>query len=103
MNGISLHWYLWGPVGWLYEERYLNARMKLRLTRRMLDLKYQQSELDLLFFGCNPPLPPSQGDQIIVCYSANCLCIGRFTVCGEYSLSFFGENSHQMDTFLRKK
>lgn len=34
------------------------------LTRRMLDLKYQQSELDFL---CAKPRP-SQGDQIIVCY-----------------------------------
>lgn len=82
MNGLSLYWYLDEQDGFMW--RYLNARMKLRLSRRMLDLKYQQSEPDFV-------RTLSQGDQILVCYSANCLCMGRVTVCGNILSHFWRE------------
>ena len=53
MNGRSLCWYLQEQDGFM-EEICLNARMKLRRSCRMLDLKYQQSELD---FCAKTPKP----------------------------------------------
>ena len=44
MNGLSLYWSRMA----LRVERYLNARVKLRLSHRILDLKYQRSEPDFV-------------------------------------------------------
>lgn len=84
MNGLSLHWYLHEQDGFMRREGYLNARMKLRVSRRKLDSKYQQSEPDFV-------QTLSQGDGILVCYSANCLCMGRVTVCGNIRSHFWRE------------
>lgn len=61
-----------------------SARMKLRLSCRTLDLKYQQSELD---FCAKPEAKVIK----LLCYSANCLCIGRVTVCGSILSHFWRE------------
>ena len=69
-------------TGWLYVERYLNARKKLRRGCRMLDLKYQQSELDF----CAKSL--SQGDQNSCVLFCQLSMYGEGYCMWEYSLSF---------------
>lgn len=63
----------------------------------MLDLKYQQSELDFCAKSLAKVIP------ILVCYSANCPCMGRDTyMLGTFSL-IFRESIHHTVKFLQKK
>lgn len=63
----------------------------------MLDLKYQQSELDFCAKSLAKVIP------ILVCYSANCPCMGRDTyMLGTFSL-IFRESIHHTVKFLQKE
>lgn len=77
-------------------ERYLSARMKLRLTCRMLDLKYQQSELDFC------AKPRAKVIKFLCVILPTVYVWGGLLYVGIFSL-IFGENNHQMVKFLQKK
>lgn len=95
MNGMSLYWYLL----WLDSVRLkiLESQNGFRTECRMLDLKYQQSELDFCAKSLAKVIP------ILVCYSANCPCMGRDTyMLGTFSL-IFRESIHHTVKFLQKE
>lgn len=77
-------------------ERYLSARMKLRRTCRMLDMKYQQSELDF----CAKTL--AKVIKFLCVILPTVYVWGGLLYVGIFSL-IFGENNHQMVKFLQKK
>lgn len=76
--------------------RYLSARMKLRRTCRMLDMKYQQSELDF----CAKTL--AKVIKFLCVILPTVYVWGGLLYVGIFSL-IFGENNHQMVKFLQKK
>ena len=98
MNGIYLCFGIyWSGTAWCEE---VSERQNEIKTDRMLGLEIPA---EWAWFFCAKTR--SQGDQLLVCYSANCLRMGRGLLCeggggGGCSLSFFGEDD---DNFYKKK
>lgn len=80
-----------------YLERYLIAGMELNEDCRAECWTRHTSRLSLFFAQT-----PSQGDQILVCNSANCPYMGRVIVCGDIS-HFLERKIITWLNFYRKK